>query len=140
MSPARAAALVRPGAREGAHRIAGRRRSRYRRRAPPAAAVAARPRAGGGHGPQRARLEPRRLAADDHDAVEGVDFETWVAVEAGLVRDRVKPADHDVYAGRHGVALGTWDAARSGWQQRMMRDPRLGARYGAEYQAALKRR
>ena len=83
---------------------------------------------------------PTGLAADDLGDIAGVDFATWVAVEAGLVRERVKPADHDAYAERHGVPAGAWPAARSGWQGRMMSDPRIGARFGGEYQAALKRR
>ena len=80
------------------------------------------------------------LAADDHDVIAGVSFDTWVAVEAGLVRDRVKPAEHAAYAERLGVAPGRWGEAQSGWQRRMMTDPRVGARFGAEFQAAMKRR
>ncbi len=80
------------------------------------------------------------LAADDFGDVDGVDFDTWVAVEAGLVRDRVKPADYDAYAQRLGVAPGGWAAVQSGWQGRMMSDPRVGTRFGSAYQAAVKRR
>ena len=111
---------------------------------PPAAAVAApapAPEAALTSSAASADWSPAGLAADDDGGeVEGVDFATWVAVEAGLVRDRVKPADYDAYAAGHGVPAGEWQAVQSGWQQRMMRDPRLGARFGAEYQAALKRR
>jgi hypothetical protein len=56
------------------------------------------------------------------------------------VRDRVAPADHDAYAQRHGVPAGGWSDAQRAWQGRMMRDPRVGARFGSAYQAALKGR
>jgi hypothetical protein len=110
---------------------------------PPAAAVAPpppAPEAALTSSAASADWSPAGLAADDDGEVAGVGFEAWVAVEAGLVRDRVKPADHDAYAASRGIPAGEWQAVQSGWQQRMMRDPRLGARFGAEYQAALKRR
>lgn len=109
--------------------------------APPAPGVAKEPEAetvAGTEEPQD--WSAAGLAADELGEVEGVSFPTWVEVEAGLVRDRVKPVEHDTYAQRLGVPAGTWGAAQRGWQQRMMRDPRVGARFGSEYQAAVKRR
>jgi hypothetical protein len=109
--------------------------------APPAPAVAKEPEAETVAGSQEPQdWSAAGLAADELGEVEGVSFPTWVEVEAGLVRDRVKPAEHDAYAQRLGVPPGTWAAAQRGWQQRMMRDPRVGARFGSEYQAAVKRR
>lgn len=81
------------------------------------------------------------LATEGADErVAGVDFDTWVAVKAGIVRERVKPADVDAFAGRHGVPAGSWQAAESGWQARVRTDPRLGARFGPAFAQAMKRR
>jgi hypothetical protein len=108
---------------------------------PPAAVLAAAPadRLGGG-GPPADDWTPEGLAADDLGEAAGVPFAAWVAVEAGLVRDRVHPADHDAYAQRLGVPAGQWQAVQGAWKARMMSDPRVGARFGADYQAALKGR
>jgi hypothetical protein len=77
-------------------------------------------------------------AAPVADAVDGVSFETWVAVEAGIVRERIAPAGYDEYAQRLGVPAGRWAAAQSGWQARMASDWTVGARFGEAYEAALK--
>lgn len=83
---------------------------------------------------------PAGLAADG-DLTEhgGITFDQWVAISAGLVRDRVKPADADAYAARHGVQSGCWRDAEAAWTSAMMRDPRIGARYGAAFEQARKR-
>jgi hypothetical protein len=81
------------------------------------------------------------LAADgDLGERGGMTFEQWVAVSAGLVRDKVKPADVDAYAVQHGVGRGSWDAAEAAWTSAMIGDPRIGARYGAAFEQARKRR
>ena len=74
-----------------------------------------------------------------HVPIDGVDFDCWVAVEAGLIRDRVAPGDYDTYAQGYGVAPGAWAGAVAGWQQRMMSDWRLGAAYGEAIESARKR-
>ena len=74
------------------------------------------------------------------DNAAGVSFDTWVEVEAGLVRDRVPPERYDEYAQRHGVEPGTWHAAQAAWQDRMTSDWTVGARFGEAYEAALKRK
>lgn len=79
-------------------------------------------------------------AAPVQEAAGEVSFDTWVTVEAGLVRDRVAPADYDAYAQSHGVAPGAWAEARATWHSRMMSDWTIGARYGEAYEAALKRK
>jgi hypothetical protein len=73
------------------------------------------------------------------EPIGGVEFDTYVAVEAGLVRERVAPADYDAYAQRHGVAAGGWSAAAEGWQQRIRGDWKLATAYGAAFEAARKR-
>jgi hypothetical protein len=84
---------------------------------------------------------PEGLAADGDLGERGaVTFEQWVAVSAGLVRDRVKPANVDAYAAQHGVATGAWREAEAAWTAAAMSDPRVGARYGAAFEAARKRR
>ena len=88
-------------------------------------------------------VDDRPIAADvdpAHTPINGVSFQTWVAVEAGLMRDRVSPADYDGYAQQHGVAAGAWAGAVAGWQKRMRTDWRLGAAYGEAIEAARKRR
>jgi hypothetical protein len=70
-------------------------------------------------------------------AIGGVDFQTYVAVEAGLIRDRVAPAEYDAYASeRFGVPAGGWSAAADGWQQRIRSDWKLGAAFGEAFEAA----
>jgi hypothetical protein len=83
---------------------------------------------------------PVGLAADEHGVEGGIGFAAWVEIEAGLVRDRVPPRDHDTYAQGFGVPAGEWAAAQGAWHARMMRDPRVGAAFGHAYQQALKRR
>jgi hypothetical protein len=84
---------------------------------------------------------PTGLAADgDLGERGGITFDQWVAVSAGLVRDRVKPANSDAYAAQHGVAQGTWRDAEAAWTAAMIADPRIGARYGAAFERARKRR
>ncbi len=87
--------------------------------------------------------DDRPIAADvdpSHTPIGGVSFQTWIDVEAGLMRDRVRPSDYDDYAQKHGVPAGAWAGAVAGWQARMMSDWRLGAAYGEAIAVARKRR
>jgi hypothetical protein len=87
--------------------------------------------------------DDRPIAADvssAHAPIDGVTFDMWVAVGAGLARDRIAPGDYDGYAQQHGVRPGAWAGAEAGWQRRMMTDWRLGAAYGEAFEAARKRR
>jgi len=98
-----------------------------------------------GKGPAQSVMsvaDDRPIAADasGHAPIDGVSFQKWVDVEAGLLRDRVSPKDYDNYAQQHGVPAGVWAGAVSGWQRRMMTDWRLGAAYGEALEAAKKRR
>ena len=79
-------------------------------------------------------------AAPVEDAAGGISFDTWVAIEAGIVRDRVAPPDYDEYARRYGVAPGAWPAAQAAWQARMTSDWTVGARFAEAYEAAVKGR
>jgi hypothetical protein len=79
-------------------------------------------------------------AAPVGDAVEGVTFDTWVTVEAGIVKDRIPPAQYDDYACRHGVPAGRWRHIQAAWHQRTLTDWTVGARFGEAYEAELKRR
>lgn len=59
---------------------------------------------------------------EDHPAgapVEGVSFDAWVEVKAGLSRDAVPEANEGPYAETHGVPAGRWDAVNSTWEQRV---------------------
>ena len=70
----------------------------------------------------------------------GIDLATYVAVEAGLQRDRVKPAELDAYAAAKGVPMGTWASASAAWQAAIRTDWRLGAAFGEAFEAERKRR
>ncbi len=83
---------------------------------------------------------PIAASADGHDAIDGVTFDMWVAVEAGTQRDRVKPTEYDAYAEQYGVPPGAYTAAAAGWQARMMKDWRLGAAFGEAVEQARKNR
>ena len=72
--------------------------------------------------------------------IEGVDWPSFVAIEAGLIRDRVAPAAADSYAAAHGVAPGSWAAAKAGWHARIHSDWRVGAAFGQAMQDAQRRR
>ena len=72
--------------------------------------------------------------------IEGVSLETWAAVEVGIGRDRVAPADHDAYAQRYGVPAGRWAAVGAAWQARMRADWRVGVKIGEAQEAARKKR
>ncbi len=70
-------------------------------------------------------------------AVAGVDIETWLAVEVGIVVDSVhRPAEQDAYAAARGVPVGEWAAVSKEWNVRARKDFRVGARLGAAHQAA----
>ena len=75
------------------------------------------------------------------EAPEGaeIDFDTWVEVSAGLVRDGIPEAQHDAYATSLGVPPGRWAEASRAWQVRAATDWSLGARYGDAYQRAFQR-
>ncbi len=70
----------------------------------------------------------------------GIDLATYVAVEVGLQKDRVKPADHEAYAATKGVPLGTWTAASAAWQAAIRTDWQVGAAFGEAFEAERKRR
>ena len=72
--------------------------------------------------------------------IEGVSLETWAAVEVGIGRDRVAPADHDAYAQDYGVPAGRWAAVGAAWQARSRTDWRVGAKIGEALEAARKKR
>ena len=64
------------------------------------------------------------------EPIHGVDFDTWVAVEAGIRRDDVPQPARDAYAQSYGVAPGVWPAAASGWAHRRSTDHRMAQRAG----------
>ncbi len=79
-------------------------------------------------------------AADGGTIHGGIDLATYVAVEVGLQKDRVKPAEHDGYAATKGVPMGTWAAASAAWQAAIRSDWRVGAAFGEAFEAERKRR
>lgn len=72
--------------------------------------------------------------------VEGVSIERWAQVEAALTAARVPPERHDsVATAEHGIPAGRWSIIKAELNSQMMADWRVGAAYGAAYEAALKR-
>jgi hypothetical protein len=81
------------------------------------------------------------LPTDDPEPepIEGVGFDTWIAVQAAAVRRKVPSSGYDTLAQAHGVPAGRWDAVNAAWTRRLQSTPSLAMRYGQAYQAALKR-
>ena len=79
-------------------------------------------------------------ASADGPVHGGIDLATYVAVEVGLQKDRVKPAEFEAYAATKGVPMGTWASASSAWQGAIRSDWRLGAAFGEAFEAERKRR
>lgn len=68
------------------------------------------------------KTELKELGNEQHPAgppVEGVSFDAWVEVRAGLVRDAVPAADEGPYAEKRGIPPGRWDAVNSHWEQQV---------------------
>jgi hypothetical protein len=70
----------------------------------------------------------------------GISMATFVAVQVGMRSDRVKPAEYDNYAAKHGVIPGTWEVASNEWMKAVQSDWRVGAAYGEMVEAENKRR
>jgi len=80
------------------------------------------------------------MVSPEHDAIDGVTFETWVAVEVGTGLDRIRPPDVDAYAERFGAPPGAYTAAARQWTARTRADWRLGAAFGEACEVERKRR
>jgi len=78
--------------------------------------------------------------ADAGELIGGISLDTLAAIEVGLIKERVAPADYDAYAQRHGVASGTWAATSAAWQTKLRSDWRIGAKYGELFEAKQKGR
>lgn len=79
-------------------------------------------------------------AAGAGQLIGGIDLATYVAVEVGLQRDRVRPDGHNAYAASFGVPPGTWAQASAAWQAAIRTDWKLGAAFGEAFEAARRRR
>lgn len=82
-------------------------------------------------------------AAQRGDTIGGISLDTYVAIQAGLQRDRVPPAGYDAYAAQYGVAPGAWHSVEADWNAAIRADWRLGAAFGealSARQRELKRR
>ncbi len=78
-------------------------------------------------------------SAESAAAIEGITVERCAYVDAALIRARVAPQDHDAYAAaQFEVPAGRWTAIRTQWQSRQMSDWKVGAAYGAAFEAAQK--
>ena len=110
--------------------------------APPAGSIAAAVEHERSAQPQAATSTTAPLTATEPDVapIDGVNLETWAAVEVGIGRDRVAPADHDAYAQGYGVPAGRWAAVGAAWNARMRADWRVGAKIGEALEAARKKR
>ena len=68
--------------------------------------------------------------------IAGVDLDTWLAIEVGLVADGVPPREQEAYAVARGIPAGSWAAVSKGWTTRARKDFRVGTKLGAAHQAA----
>ena len=69
---------------------------------------------------------------DDHPAgspAEGVSFDAWVDVKAGLAREAVPESGAARYAEQHGIPAGRWDAVNSHWEQQVQWNQNARALY-----------
>jgi hypothetical protein len=71
--------------------------------------------------------------------IEGVSLEQWAAVQAGIAKNAIAPADYESFASSQGVPAGRWAAISSEWQSRASSDWKVGSKFGAAYQAAMTR-
>lgn len=103
--------------------------------------------------PGLARIEPTEVAVtgtlDDggrwtppppdtealpQDAIDGVTWETFLAVTVAIQQQGVKPKEWDELAQEHGVPAGSWSSASQAWSFRMARDRNLQLAYAAAMQ------
>lgn len=74
--------------------------------------------------------ESMQLAATDPSLapIEGVTYELWVAVQGGMLRDKVKRKGRVAYADAQGVPAGQWDRISGEWMARTQQNPGLAIR------------
>jgi len=78
-------------------------------------------------------------SAESATAIEGITIERCAYVDAALIKARVSPQDYDTYAATElEVPAGRWTAIRAQWQARQLSDWKVGAAYGAAFEAARK--
>lgn len=85
-------------------------------------------------------IPPAFQVADDApalEAIDGVSYETWVAVQGGMAREKVKPKARHEYAAAHGVPAG-WDEVSAAWMARISSDPALALRFRDDLARATK--
>ena len=76
-------------------------------------------------------------AEESMSPIEGVTFDLWVATQAAIAQHAVAPAEYDAFTSARGIPTGRWAAINAAWQQRIQTDWKLGAKFGAAYQAAM---
>lgn len=78
-------------------------------------------------------------SAEAAAAIEGITIERCAYVDAALMKARVSPQDHDAYAAAElEVPAGRWTHIKAQWQARQVSDWKVGAAYGAAFEAAQK--
>lgn len=65
------------------------------------------------------------------DTIEGVSWDTYIAVTVAIQRQGIKPKAWDEFAQQHGVPAGRWTSASQGWGMRMARDRNLQLAFAA---------
>jgi hypothetical protein len=68
----------------------------------------------------------------------GVTFEQWVAVSAGIIRGEGAQGDADAYAQIHGVPAGAWTEGARQWRRRQVGHPMMAEKYGRALARAQK--
>ena len=63
--------------------------------------------------------------------IEGVDVDTYAAIEGGLGKNMVMgPEAVEAYAVEHGCPAGKWHDVQMGWTARMQQYPHVAQRFG----------
>jgi len=93
-----------------------------------------------GYSPDEESSDPTAPNMSKYPPIEGVNFHLWVAVSVGLVKERIAPMAYDAFAQSKGVPAGRWAEIDKAWNARVASDWRLGALFGSEYEAAMKKK
>jgi len=87
-------------------------------------------------------VPPAFQVADDDPAfapIDGVSYGTWVTIQGGMAREKVKPKARHEHAAAHGVPAGTWDAISAAWMQRVSSNPAMALRFRDDLARASQR-
>lgn len=82
--------------------------------------------------------EHMQISNEDPDPVpiEGVTYEAWIAVQGGMLREKVKAEKRHAYADNHGIPQGRWDEISGAWMGRTTKNQGLAIRFAQDLEQA----